>query len=117
MQSSQMYVIKRNGEKEKVMFDKITLRISKLIDEMARQESSRVKGKGGKKKETNVVINRINLLLESKELDKDVEKGIQNLLDKINHSTDPWEDINLFKFIKTGHHENNIEVRKIGTSY
>ena len=28
-----MYVIKRNGEKEKVMFDKITLRISKLIDE------------------------------------------------------------------------------------
>ncbi len=32
-QSSQMYVIKRNGEKEKVMFDKITLRISKLINE------------------------------------------------------------------------------------
>jgi ribonucleoside-diphosphate reductase alpha subunit len=30
---SQMYVIKRNGEKEKVMFDKITLRISKLISE------------------------------------------------------------------------------------
>ena len=28
-----MYVIKRNGEKEKVMFDKITLRISKLISE------------------------------------------------------------------------------------
>jgi ATP-dependent Lon protease len=58
--------------------------ISKLIDEMARQESGRVKGKGGKKKESNVVINRINLLLDSKELDKDVEKGIQNLLDKIN---------------------------------
>ena len=31
--SSQMYVIKRNGEKEKVMFDKITLRISKLVNE------------------------------------------------------------------------------------
>lgn len=30
--NSQMYVIKRNGEKEKVMFDKITSRISKLID-------------------------------------------------------------------------------------
>ncbi len=29
----QMFVIKRNGEKEKVMFDKITLRISKLINE------------------------------------------------------------------------------------
>lgn len=28
----QMYVIKRNGMKEKVMFDKITLRISKLIN-------------------------------------------------------------------------------------
>jgi len=28
-----MFVIKRNGEKEKVMFDKITLRISKLINE------------------------------------------------------------------------------------
>jgi ribonucleoside-diphosphate reductase alpha subunit len=28
-----MYVIKRNGEKEKVMFDKITLRISKLVNE------------------------------------------------------------------------------------
>ena len=33
-QSSQMYVIKRNGEKEKVMFDKITLRIDKLINEV-----------------------------------------------------------------------------------
>ena len=33
MQSPQMFVIKRNGEKEKVMFDKITLRISKLINE------------------------------------------------------------------------------------
>ncbi len=31
--SHSMYVIKRNGEKEKVMFDKITLRISKLIYE------------------------------------------------------------------------------------
>ncbi len=31
--NSQMYVIKRNGEKEKVMFDKITLRISNLINE------------------------------------------------------------------------------------
>jgi ribonucleoside-diphosphate reductase alpha subunit len=31
--NSQMYVIKRNGEKEKIMFDKITLRISKLINE------------------------------------------------------------------------------------
>ena len=31
--NSQMYVIKRNGEKEKVMFDKITLRISKLIND------------------------------------------------------------------------------------
>ncbi len=31
--SHSMYVIKRNGEKEKVMFDKITLRISKLINE------------------------------------------------------------------------------------
>ncbi len=31
--NSQMYVIKRNGEKEKVMFDKITQRLSKLIDE------------------------------------------------------------------------------------
>jgi ribonucleoside-diphosphate reductase alpha subunit len=31
-QNLQMYVIKRNGEKEKVMFDKITLRISKLIN-------------------------------------------------------------------------------------
>ncbi len=30
--NSQMYVIKRNGEKEKVMFDKITLRISNLIN-------------------------------------------------------------------------------------
>ncbi len=29
----QMFVIKRNGEKEKVMFDKITLRISNLINE------------------------------------------------------------------------------------
>lgn len=29
----QMFVIKRNGEKEKVMFDKITIRISKLINE------------------------------------------------------------------------------------
>ena len=29
--NSQMFVIKRNGEKEKVMFDKITLRISKLV--------------------------------------------------------------------------------------
>jgi ribonucleoside-diphosphate reductase alpha subunit len=29
-----MYVIKRNGEKEKIMFDKITLRISKLVDEL-----------------------------------------------------------------------------------
>jgi ribonucleoside-diphosphate reductase alpha subunit len=28
-----LFVIKRNGEKEKVMFDKITLRISKLINE------------------------------------------------------------------------------------
>ncbi len=36
-QVSQMYVIKRNGEKEKVMFDKITLRISKLIDESETQ--------------------------------------------------------------------------------
>lgn len=33
MQNSQMFVIKRNGVKEKVMFDKITLRISKLISE------------------------------------------------------------------------------------
>ncbi len=31
--NNSMYVIKRNGEKEKVMFDKITVRISKLIDE------------------------------------------------------------------------------------
>lgn len=31
--SHSMYVIKRNGEKEKVMFDKITLRISNLINE------------------------------------------------------------------------------------
>ncbi len=30
--NSQMFVVKRNGEKEKVMFDKITLRISKLIN-------------------------------------------------------------------------------------
>ena len=30
---STIYVIKRNGQKEKVMFDKITLRIGKLIDE------------------------------------------------------------------------------------
>jgi len=29
--NSQMFVVKRNGEKEKVMFDKITLRISKLV--------------------------------------------------------------------------------------
>ncbi len=32
MSQTQMYVIKRNGMKEKVMFDKITLRISKLIN-------------------------------------------------------------------------------------
>jgi ribonucleoside-diphosphate reductase alpha subunit len=32
-QMTAMYVIKRNGEKEKVMFDKITIRISKLINE------------------------------------------------------------------------------------
>ncbi len=31
--NNSMYVIKRNGEKEKVMFDKITLRINKLIDD------------------------------------------------------------------------------------
>ncbi len=31
--NSHMFVIKRNGEKEKVMFDKITLRISKLVNE------------------------------------------------------------------------------------
>ncbi len=30
--NSHMYVIKRNGEKEKVMFDKITLRIGKLVN-------------------------------------------------------------------------------------
>jgi hypothetical protein len=36
-QSSQMFVIKRNGEKEKVMFDKITLRIDKLINEDEQQ--------------------------------------------------------------------------------
>lgn len=29
--NSQMFVVKRNGEREKVMFDKITLRISKLV--------------------------------------------------------------------------------------
>ncbi len=34
VKSNIMYVIKRNGEKEKVMFDKITLRISKLVDEL-----------------------------------------------------------------------------------
>ena len=28
-----MFVIKRNGNKEKVMFDKITLRISNLIND------------------------------------------------------------------------------------
>ena len=32
-QNSQMYVIKRNGEKEKVVFDKITQRISNLIND------------------------------------------------------------------------------------
>jgi ribonucleoside-diphosphate reductase alpha subunit len=33
MQSPQMYVVKRNGIKQKVMFDKITARISNLIEE------------------------------------------------------------------------------------
>ena len=33
MLSPQMYVVKRNGIKQKVMFDKITARISNLIEE------------------------------------------------------------------------------------
>ena len=56
--------------------------IDKLIAEIVQQEKNPKKSRA--KKESNSVIQRINLLMESKELDKDVEKGIQNLLDKIN---------------------------------
>ena len=28
-----------------------------------------------------------------------------SLLERISHTTDPWEDINLFKYIKSGYHE------------
>ena len=34
------------------------------------------------------------------------------LLERISQTTDPWEDINLFKYIKSGYHEKILSARK-----
>jgi hypothetical protein len=48
------------------------------------------------------------------ELDHVQKIGKQlNILERISNTTDPWEDINLFKYIKSSYHENILSGRKI----
>ena len=71
--SSQMYVIKRNGEKENMMFDKITLRISKLVNknETATIDPTIVAMK---------VINAIYCGITTEELDLESAKICSNMV-------------------------------------
>lgn len=72
-QNSQMYVIKRNGEKEKVMFDKITLRISNLVNENEEDyiDSTMIAMK---------VINSIYSGISTEELDLESAKICSNMV-------------------------------------
>jgi len=70
---SQMFVIKRNGEKEKVMFDKITLRISNLVNENEEEyiDSTIIAMK---------VINSIYSGISTEELDLESAKICSNMV-------------------------------------
>jgi hypothetical protein len=56
----------------------------------------------------------IFIFLPLSELDHVQKIGKQlNILERISNTTDPWEDINLFKYIKSSYHENILSGRKI----